>query len=172
MNYSRKDLLQLPDYHLQFDEEIRFGEDTYESFPRIRKLRDVRAQGEGEYQVEQQHLNLHLHVTGIMTCPCDVTLEDVEIPFDSEADEVISFDKGDKDNMEILMSDGDHIDLLPIIFRQILVEVPIKVRKPNLQDLPKGEGWEVISEADYNHERENRIDPRMAALRDYKPQDE
>ena len=41
MRYSRKDLLQLPDHHLEFDERIEFDEDTYKKFPRIRKLRNV-----------------------------------------------------------------------------------------------------------------------------------
>ena len=149
MKYSRKELLQLPDRHLSFDECIEFDEDTYKKFPRIRKLRNVEARGEGDYEAADQRLYLNLHVTGIMTCPCDITGEDVDIDFDSEADEVISFNKKDFENIEILQAEGEYIELLPIIFRQILVEVPITVVKPGVIDYPKGDGWEVMDEATY-----------------------
>jgi uncharacterized protein len=107
-----------------------------------------------------------------MTCPCDVTFEDVQIPFDSEADEIISFDRRDRDNMEVLQVEGEYLELLPVIFRQILLEVPIKVRKEGKIDYPEGDGWKVMDEATYQKEKEGRIDPRLAILKDYKPQDE
>ncbi len=172
MKYSRKDLLQLPDNHLSFDESIEFVEDTYQQFPRIRKLKDVQTKGEGIYDPASQHLDLHIHVEGIMTCPCDITFEDVDIPFSSDADETISFNKNDSEDVEILIAEGDSIDLMPLIFRQILLEVPIKVKKEGEIEYPKGEGWEVVDEATYQKEKDNQINPQMAALRDYVPQDE
>jgi len=172
MKYSRKDLLQLANHHLNFDEKIEFEDEIYKQFPRIRRLRDVRAIGDGEYDVQTQRLYLYLHVTGIMTCPCDITFEDVDIPFDSEADEIISFNKEDEENIEILKPDGEYIEMLPIIFRQILLEVPIKVKKAGEIEYPRGDGWEVITEEEYQKQKENRIDPRLAALKNYVPQDE
>ncbi len=172
MKYSRKELLQLPDRTLRFDENIVFDPETYKQFPRIRKLEDVRAWGEGKYEADEQRLYLHLEVSGTMTCPCDVTFEDVQIPFDSEADEIISFDRRDRDNMEVLQVEGEYLELLPVIFRQILLEVPIKVRKEGKIDYPEGDGWKVMDEATYQKEKEGRIDPRLAILKDYKPQDE
>ena len=172
MDYSRKELLQLPNHHLSFDEFITFDEETLKQFPRIRRLSEVRATGEGDYDAESQHLYLTLRVQGVMVCPCDITFEDVEIPFDSEAEETISFNRSEFDDVEIIPAEKDHVELLPIIFRQILLEVPIKVRKPGLIDYPKGDGWAVMDEATYEAEKANRIDPRLAALKNYKPQDE
>ena len=172
MRYSRKDLLQLPDQHLSFNEKIEFDPETYKQFPRIRKLEKVVASGEGDYDQQQQRLYINIHVTGVMTCPCDITFEDVEIPFDSESDEIISFAKEDQDNIEILSAENGYIEMLSIIFRQILAEIPIKVRKPGKIEYTKGEGWEVIDEATYQRQKENSIDPRLAALKNYKPQDE
>ncbi len=172
MRYSRKDLLQLPDQHLSFNEKIEFDPETYKQFPRIRKLENVVASGEGDYDQQQQRLYINIHVTGVMTCPCDITFEDVEIPFDSESDEIISFAKEDQDNIEILSAENGYIEMLSIIFRQILAEIPIKVKKPGKIEYPKGEGWEVIDEATYQRQKENSIDPRLAALKNYKPQDE
>ena len=172
MKYSRKDLLQLPDRHLSFDEFIEFDEDTYKKFPRIRKLRNVEAKGEGDYDAATQRLYLNLHVTGTMTCPCDITGEDVDLDFDSEADEIISYNKKDFENIEILQAEGEYIELLPIIFRQILVEVPITVVKPGKIEYPKGEGWAVMDEATYQKNKAGKVNPALAALKDYIPQDE
>ena len=172
MRYSRIDLLQLPNHRLEFDEDIEFDPETYKQFPRIRKLSNVRASGQGEYNTDEQRLYLKLRVSGVMTCPCDITLEDVEVPFDSEADEIISYAREDADSIEILKPENGYVELLPLIFRQILIEVPIKVRKPGAIEYPKGDGWEVISEETYLREKANRTDPRLAALKDYKPQDE
>ncbi len=172
MKYTRKELLQLPNHHLELSEDIEFTEETYKQFPRIRKLRDVHADVRGEYAADEQRLYLQIHVTGIMTCPCDITFEDVDIPFDSTAAETVGFSKEDQENIEILKPDGEVVELLPIIFRQILVEVPIKVRKEGLIEYPRGEGWSVMTEEQYRKEREGQIDPRLAALKDYIPQDE
>lgn len=172
MRYSRIDLLQLPDHRLDFDEEIEFDPETYKQFPRIRKLMNVKASGHGEYNPDEQRLYLNLHVRGTMICPCDITLEDVEVPFDSEADEIISYAREDADSIEILKPENGYVELLPLVFRQILIEVPIKVKKAGVIDYPKGDGWEVISEETYLREKANKTDPRLAALKDYKPQDE
>ncbi len=172
MRYSRTDLLQLRDHHLEIDENLEFSEEDLKQFPRIRKLSEVRAEISGEYNAQQQRLYVNIHVSGIMTCPCDITFEDVDIPFDSVADEIISFDKADADDISILKPENGYADLLSTVFRQILVEVPIKVRKPGIIDYPKGDGWEVVSEDTYQKEKSNKIDPRLAVLKDYKPQDE
>ncbi len=172
MKYSRRDLIQLPDYHLSFDELIEFSDDAFADFPRIKKLSDIRAIGEGDYNPEEQRLYLNLHVEGVMTCPSDITFKDVDIPFDSDADEIISFNKADSEDMEILKPEGGYIDMLSIILRQIIVEVPLKVKEEGEIEYPKGDGWQVMDEATYQAEKANRIDPRLAALKDYKPQDE
>lgn len=170
MRYNRTDLLQLPDNHLLFDETITFEPDTYKKFPRIRKLRDIRTVGDGKYDPETQRLYLNLRVTGYVTVPCDITSEDVEIYIESEADEIFSFVK--EEDVEIIPSNGEYIEVLPLVFQMIMMEIPIKVVKEGKIEYPKGDGWKVMDEKTYEFEKQNRIDPRLAILKDYKPQDE
>ena len=83
-----------------------------------------------------------------------------------------AFNKKDFENIEILQAEGEYIELLPIIFRQILVEVPITVVKPGVIDYPKGDGWEVMDEATYQKNKAGKVNPALAALKDYVPQDD
>ena len=171
MRYSRNDLLQLPDGHLVFDEDISFEDDISKKFPRIRKINQINVKGDGHYLAEQQHLNLHIELNGSIVVGCDITGDDVDLDISSEADEIFSFDRRQED-IDIVKSNGEYIELLPTIFQMILMEIPIKVKKPGKIEYPKGDGWEVIDEETYQKQKENRIDPRLAILQDYKPQDE
>ncbi len=171
MRYSRNDLLQLPNQHLSIDEDLTFEDGISEKFPRIRKIKSIHVSAEGDYLAEVQHLNLHLNLTGTIVVGCDITGVDVDLDIESEADEVFSFNR-EQEDIDIVKSNGDKIELLPTIFQMILMEIPIKVVKPGKIDYPKGDGWEVISEEDYRKLKENRVDPRLAILQDYKPQDE
>ena len=44
------------------------------------------------------------------------------------------------------------IDILPILWQNIIVEIPLKVTTHEDVDL-KGDGWRLISEEDYEKER-------------------
>lgn len=171
MRYSRKDLLQLKDYHLVFDEDITFDSDISKSFPRIRKINEINVKGDGTYDPSTQQLFIHFILEGSVIVGCDVTSEDVIIPIDTEADETFSFDKNDH-SVDIIHSQGEFIELLPTIFQLIVMEIPIKVVKEGIIDYPKGDGWEVISEKTYQQEKVKHVDPRLSILKDYKPQDE
>ena len=61
--------------------------------------------------------------------------------------------------------------MLPVIFQQILIEIPLKVVKPEIKEYPKGDGWKVIREEDLKAEKEREIDPRLAKLREFKAED-
>ncbi len=171
MRYSRKDLLQLKDYHLVFDEEITCDEDISKAFPRIRKVNEISVKGDGTYDPSTQRLYVHFILDGSVTVGCDITSEDVVVPIQTEADEIYTFDKNEQD-IDIVHSQGEYIELLPTIFQLIMMEVPIKVVKEGNIDYPKGDGWEVISEKTFQQERNKTVDPRLSILKDYKPQDE
>ena len=171
MRYSRKDLLQLKDYHLEIDDKLTFDGDISTICPRIRAINEIYVKGDGYYDPESQRLNIHLQLTGSIVVGCDVTSEDVILDIDSDSDEVFTFDKGEKD-IAIIKSEGEYINLLPTIFQLIVMDIPLKVVKPGVIDYPEGDGWEVISEETYQKEKKRNIDPRLSILKDYKPQDE
>jgi uncharacterized protein len=52
---------------------------------------------------------------------------------------------------------------MPIIWQNIVVEIPMKVVSPNLDNTKlKGDGWELLTE----EEKMSEIDPRLEKLKD------
>ncbi|MDI9540579.1 MAG: DUF177 domain-containing protein [Bacillota bacterium] len=171
MKYSRTDLLQLKDYRLTIDEDIAFTQEVSRQFPRIRKINDINVKADGIYDPNTQQLAIHFEIRGSVVVGCDVTFEDVIVPIDTEADEIFTFDKKEED-VNILKANGEVIELLPTVLQLILIEIPIKVVKSGRIEYPKGDGWEVISEETYQKQKEKRVDPRLAKLKELLPQDE
>ena len=86
--------------------------------------------------------NLHLNIQGKMILPCNLTLEPVDYPFDITLDE----------NMTELIKNSKKtqktIDILPIIWENILMEIPMKIVSPKAKNMKtKGEGWELITDS-------------------------
>jgi uncharacterized protein len=119
----------------------------------------------GKVDVSSDKATFHLHVTGTLVLPCSRTLVDVEFPFDITTTEhfllqPVEFE-GDEDLHE---PQGEVIDLIPVIERNILVEIPMQIfaENPNKeQSAPQsGKDWQVITEL----EKEEKVDPRLAGL--------
>ena len=105
----------------------------------------------------------------MMIVPCSITLEDVEYDFHTKSLEVFSFEKTDDEDVHEVK--GDVVELLPVIFQLIVMEVPMKIVKEGLTQYPKGDGWEVVKEEDYIKEKSKEIDPRLAKLKEFKLED-
>ena len=86
--------------------------------------------------------NLHLNIQGKMILPCNLTLEPVDYPFDITLDENITeLIKNSKKTQKT-------IDILPIIWENILMEIPMKIVSPKAKNMKtKGEGWELITDS-------------------------
>ena len=82
--------------------------------------------------------------------------------------EAFAFTKCDDDVHE---AKGDVIELLPVIFQLILMEVPLKIVKEGAV-YPKGNGWEVMREETWQREKSSEIDPRLAKLKEFKVTDD
>ena len=87
------------------------------------------------------------NIKGIMVLPCSITLKPIDYKINTNIEENIdefyaeiskNFEKGQKT-----------IDILPIIWENILMEIPIKVVSDDLSDIKtKGDGWELITDED------------------------
>ena len=58
------------------------------------------------------------------------------------------------------------MDLTPVIFQEIMLDVPMRVVKDGATLKTEGNGWKVLNEEE-EHEDEDYIDPRLAKLKDY-----
>ena len=104
-------------------------------------------------------LSLNLNIKCTLTLICSISLKDVKYDINCDIEEEISEDSDE--NMKIL---NNSIDLLPIIWQNILLEVPIKVVSPDVKEENiYGDGWKFITKEEENKE----IDPRLSKLKDF-----
>ena len=66
---------------------------------------------------------------------------------------------------------NETVSLLPAVVNLILLEVPLAITEKGSEEMPSGNGWRVISEAEYEKGRKDRIDPRLAKLKQFKSKD-
>ena len=60
----------------------------------------------------------------------------------------------------------NRVDIFPIIWQYILMDVPLRVLAPDAQNsINGGEGWRLIEEED---DKKEEIDPRLMALSKFK----
>ena len=125
----------------------------------IKDISKVKVNGKITYNDYLIEANLNISCT--LTLICSVSLKDVIYPINIEVNEEIS-DESDEDFNKIL---NNSIDLLPIIWQNILMEIPMKVVSPDIKDENiYGDGWKLITNEE---EEEKEIDPRLSKLKDF-----
>ena len=128
----------------------------------LRRLEDVSGDLTFYYDASDE-LRLNYHVEGKVICPCALTLEDVEVPFDLSEDEKVVF-KPDEEGFLL----DENRDAEEIVLNIVLPEVPIKVVKNEKIEYSRGDGWLFVSEKDFEESRKDEIDPRLQKLKEYR----
>ena len=103
--------------------------------------------------------DLDVNVDGIMVLPSSLTLEPTDYKFsikiEGNIDELL------KEINETLKKNQNTIDILPIIWENILMEIPIRVVGEKNQNLQmEGDGWKFITE------EEKKLNPELQKLKD------
>ena len=116
------------------DEDVLFDEE-YTSND-IKELKAVHFSGLIK-ESSDTTIKLEGTLTGIMVIQDSISLEDVDYSFSCEIDENLD---------EILENNQNSIDILEILWQNIVLEIPLKFTV--VEDLSKyqGDGWKVISE--------------------------
>lgn len=123
----------------------------------IRKISPVKVSGYLSNNEEEYELDIN--ITGTMVLPCARTLKDVDYPFNININEVIG--ENNDNSLEIIQN---RLEIFPIIWQNILVDVPLRVLAPDAKEESlEGDGWRLITQDDDKEE----IDPRLAKLKDY-----
>ena len=118
---------------------------TFLENSRIDELKDVSLEGKITFN-EDNDLVFSANMNGIMVLKDDLTLAPTEVNFDAEVE-------------EILPKNQNILDITDILWQNILVEVPSKVRSTDEETYPSGDGWRVISEDEYEKERTKSNNP-------------
>ena len=112
-------------------------------------LKDVHVEGVITNSLEDFHLNLN--VNGIMVIPCSLTLVPVDYPFNIKIDGIYGtlLEEMDIFSKKIV----NMLDIFPIIWENILMEIPMKVVSSDSKPLTEGNGWKIITgeEEKVNH---------------------
>lgn len=110
------------------------------------ELNDVKISGE-LYKNSLGNIELNVDVEGIMKLSCAITLKPVDYPFkfeiDGELEELM------RDLEENSKNFQNTIDILPIIWENILMEIPMRVISDELKDKEinmSGDGWKFVTD--------------------------
>lgn len=108
------------------------------------------------------NIYLNVDVSGTLVLPCAITLKPVDYPFNIKIEGNI--DELVEENEKSVKKDENTLDILPIIWENILMEIPMRVvSKGSEEELSnlEGNGWKVITEED-----NGEINPELAKLKD------
>ncbi|MBR2990847.1 MAG: DUF177 domain-containing protein, partial [Solobacterium sp.] len=166
VRWTRSELAASDEVNVHFDETPEIDEAYFRSNSRINAVKNVRVTGRGFLDEDNDRFWVNMTVSGIMLVPDAVSGEEIEYPFETESEEVYAFDAVQEDGVR--RADGEIIDLLEAVVDDIILEVPMQYSITSPEDYPSGDGWRVISEEEYQKSQEDRIDPRLAKLKDYK----
>lgn len=152
MKWTIQELIKNQNTDFSFEDTIDFS--TYIENTDILSISPVEVDGEFEVYDNEEFI-FYLHISCTLTLACALTLEEVEYPLDFNVEEVFSM----YDSEESIKVEGITIDLLPIIWSNIILEKPMRVLSENAYEKydPDNQEFEV-------DEKENVF----AALKDYK----
>ncbi len=126
----------------------------------IRRLDNVKIKGTITKDVINEYV-ISLDVNGEMILPCSVTLRDVIYPFSFEING--NFNEIMKEIDEFSKKSENTIDIFPIIWENILMEIPMKVVSEDAKNFKiEGNGWKLITDDEHHEE----INPELAKLKD------
>jgi uncharacterized protein len=144
---------------LYIDNEIEIPKDLLNG-TEIKDISKVKVIGTISENGESYDLDLHIKCN--LTLTCSVSLKDVDYPIDIKTNEIISQTGENLEDFCKIINNS--IDLVPIIWQNILVEVPIRVVSPDIEEENiYGDGWKFITKEEENKE----IDPRLSKLKDF-----
>lgn len=157
MNINLLKLFNSIDREIIIDDEIDIPKEYLSS-----EIKDVsKVKINGNITTDGYIMMLNLNIKCNLTLICSVSLKDVNYPIDIDIEEEIS-DDADEDFNKIF---NNSIDLLPIIWQNILVEIPSKVVSPDVkEENVYGDGWKFITNEE---DMEIEINPELSKLKDF-----
>ncbi|MGY3750679.1 YceD family protein [Vagococcus acidifermentans] len=177
MKWSLLELNKFQHTQLEFDEVLDLEASLLERDREIIAVKPVHVSG--FLSVEPDKYLAYFTVETVVTLPSSRSLTPVDVPLVFSTDETymttaqfqqIAGDDKDAEE-EIMILEKDTIDLIEAVEDFVLLNLPSQVlseEEKQATELPKGEFWAIISEEDYEKQRqttsEAEVDPRLAKL--------
>lgn len=159
MNINLTKLISSSVEEITIDDKVIIPKELLENTD-IKDVSEVKVQGKITENGENYEVQLNIKCD--LTLTCSVSLKDVIYPIDINIIENISQNNENIEEFDKIINNS--IDLVPIIWQNILVEVPIRVLSPDIKEENiYGDGWKFIT----NEEENKEIDPRLEKLKDF-----
>ncbi len=168
MKFTKKDFLNAKNGIIEIDEWIAVEENDLLHHTQVKSIPEVHVTGTLQFD----HRSLvfsDLDLDGVMIVLDSITMEDLEVAFDTKSQETYSFDPIKENDEDIIVVKKDTVDINPEIFQAIIYEAPMSITRLPRDQYPKGDGWQLLSDLD---KEEPKIDPRWEKLNDFKLDDD
>lgn len=174
MKWSTLELKKHRDAPVTFDETFDLKAELMSRDDQILDVAPVAVNG--LLTVSRNEYLVHYQVNTVLTLPSSRSLEPVAWPMAFTVDELFmtqeQFDNRSEliADEEVLIIEGQTIDLKESVLDNILLEIPLQVlseEEKRSNEMPSGDDWVVLSEDDFQHQQEAQeptIDPRLAKL--------
>lgn len=145
------------DKYIIIEEKVSFESDRAKGIDLL-DLKNTIVKGK-LFKNSMQDIELEIEIEGIMILPCAISLKPTDYEFKIELNKNIDVLASEID--EIIKKTKNSIDILPIIWENILVEIPTRVINDDLSDVvSEGDGWKIITEQEKTY-----INPELEKLR-------
>ena len=151
MKWTIHELIKNEKLNNQFSATLDFTDKIANSD--IIKISDVEVVGDYEIFDNIEYI-FYIDIKCTLTMACAITIKDVDVLLDFTVEEVFTEDKNDEFNQ----IEGITIDLLPIIWSNIILEKPMRVVSENAYD-----NFELD-----NVETEDDVNEAFSKLKDFK----
>lgn len=164
MKYYLHELIKRGSTPFEIDETVDFS-NIASLHHEIRKISPVKITGIG--QLTGQDIVFKLNICCDLILPCALTLDDVNYHMDINTTEYFTFKETAKEedyDYDINIVKGQVIELAPIIWQNIIVNIPLRVVSENAYERmhKHGDNWEIVD----SKNQDDSIDPRFSILKD------
>ncbi len=102
----------------------------------IKKISKVSVKG-FLYKIGEGIFELKVNINGTMMLLCALSLEEIEYPFNININEALEQNESNLQNS---------IDIFPIVWENIVLEIPSRIVKENCNVKTSGDGWSLTTE--------------------------
>ncbi len=138
-------LLNGNELNLEVNEKVEITEEQLKGTDII-SLKDTYVKGYITMD-DDRNFYLDLVLSGTMVLPCSITLKPTDYKFETEINGEYQEMLLEIENSTIKIDKT--LDIFPIIWENILMEIPIKVTCPDATDLKlSGDGWKLVTDGE------------------------
>ena len=145
VKFTKKDFLNAKNGIIEIDEWIAVEENDLLHHTQVKSIPEVHVTGTLQFD----HRSLvfsDLDLDGVMIVLDSITMEDLEVAFDTKSQETYSFDPIKENDEDIIVVKKDRVDINPEIFQAIIYEAPMSITRLPRDQYPKGDGWQLLSD--------------------------